>query len=56
MKPEVVEFFRYQRHHKLTIYMFSQSFDVDKKLRDLCDELYLLKSFARVFSICIIPY
>lgn len=32
--------------------MFSQSYDdVDKKIRDLTDELYIMKRFARVFSI-----
>lgn len=51
MKPEVVEFFRYQRHFRLKVYMFSQSFDVDKKLRDLCDQLFLLKNFMRIWSI-----
>lgn len=51
--PRHVEaFFRLQRHYKLKIVLFSQSFDVDKKIRDLCDELYLLKKFMRVWSIC----
>lgn len=51
MRPEVVKFFRYQRHYKLTVYMFSQSFDVDKKLRDLTDEMYLLRNRFRIFSV-----
>lgn len=51
--PKQVEaFFRLQRHYKLKVILFSQSFDVDKKIRDLCDELYLLKKFMRVWSIC----
>ena len=50
-KPEVRDFFKYQRQYKLKVYMFSQTFDVDLKLRNLTDEMYLIKSFARVFSI-----
>lgn len=48
---EVRDFFKYQRQYKLKVYLFSQTFDVDKKIRDLTDEMYLLKNFARVFSI-----
>lgn len=43
--------FRMQRHYKWKIYLFSQSFDVDKKIRDLTDSMYLLKKFARVWSV-----
>lgn len=32
---------RYQRKDRLIIYMFSQTFDVDKKIRDLVDGMYL---------------
>ena len=48
---EVRDFFKYQRQYKLKVYLFSQTFDVDKKIRDLTDEMYLLKNFCRVFSI-----
>lgn len=48
MDPKVVAWFRYQRHYKCRVYLFSQSFDIDKKLRDLCDEMYLVNKFARV--------
>lgn len=47
---EVRDFFKYQRQYKLKVYLFSQTFDVDKKIRDLTDEMYLLRNFARVFS------
>lgn len=50
-KPEVRDFFKFQRQYKLKVYLFSQTFDVDLKLRNLTDEMYLIKSFARVFSI-----
>lgn len=33
--------FRYQRKDRLIIYLFSQTFDIDKKIRDLCDAMYL---------------
>ena len=32
------------------MYAFSQSFDIDKSIRDLCDQLYLLENRFRVFS------
>lgn len=48
MDPKVIEWFRYQRHHKVKVYLFSQSFDIDKKLRDLTDEMYLVSKYARV--------
>lgn len=40
-KPETRNFFKYQRHYKCIVYLASQSFDVDKTLRDLCDGLIL---------------
>lgn len=33
--------FRLQRHDQLRIYLFSQTFDVDLKIRNLADEMYL---------------
>lgn len=48
----LIEWFRYQRQYKVKIYMFSQTFDIDKKLRALCDDLYLVKNVARVFCWC----
>ena len=32
MDKRVVEWFRYQRHHKCRVYFFSQTFDIDKKM------------------------
>lgn len=43
-------FFRLQRHLKVRVYAFSQSFDVDKKLRDLTDQMYLISNVLGVFS------
>lgn len=49
MDKKVIEWFRYQRHHKCRVFLFSQSFDIDKKLRDLTDEMYLVNKYLRVF-------
>lgn len=45
------DFFKLQRHYNLTVYLFSQTFDVDKKIRDLTDNMYLCKRVLRVFSV-----
>lgn len=49
-KTEVRDWFKFQRHNKVRVYLFSQSFDIDKKLRDLTDEMYLVTNKLRVFS------
>lgn len=46
----VRDWFKLQRHRKVKVIMFSQSFDVDIKLRNLTDELFLVKNVFRVFS------
>ena len=43
------EYFRLQRHYKHIFIGFSQTFDTDKKIRDLADVIVLLKKFGRVF-------
>ncbi len=50
-KPCVRDFFKLQRHYHVKVYMASQTFDVDKKLRDLCDGMYLHSNLARVFTL-----
>lgn len=50
-KPCVRDFFKLQRHYHVLVYMASQTFDVDKKLRDLCDGMFLHSNFARVFTL-----
>jgi len=49
---ETLEWFRYQRHAKVKVYLFSQTFDVDKKLRDLTDEMWLVEKKFTVFAWC----
>lgn len=50
-KPEVAKYFRLQRHYKNVVYLFSQNFDVDKKIRDLCDDMYLLTNIFGFLSV-----
>lgn len=47
----VRDWFKLQRHRHLTVYMFSQTFDVDIKLRVLTDNMYLCSRKFRVFSV-----
>lgn len=46
----VRDWFKLQRHRKIRVYLFSQTFDIDKKIRDLTDEMYLVEKKFRVFS------
>ena len=48
--PHLVELFKRQRKYKLKIYLLSQAYDVDKKLRDLVDYVYIVTGFANIFS------
>lgn len=49
-KPEVRDWFKFQRKRHTKVIMFSQTFDVDKKLRDLTDSMFLVGNVARVWS------
>lgn len=40
-RDEVSDYFRFQRHYKNVVYLASQSFDVDKRIRSLVDKFYL---------------
>lgn len=50
---ELNRWFRAQRHMKIKVIMFSQTADVDKKIRDLTDRIYLVR---RYFQTLIISY
>lgn len=50
-KPSVRDFFKLQRHYKVVCYLASQSFDIDKKLRDLTDGMFLVVNIFGMFSI-----
>lgn len=47
----VRNWFQLQRHYKLTVVLYSQDWDVDAKIRKLCDEMYILEKYFRVVSI-----
>lgn len=47
----VGRYFRLQRQYKNTVYLFSQDFSIDKRLRDLCDEMYLCVNVFGFLSI-----
>lgn len=49
-KPQVRDWFKLQRHYKVRVVLFSQTFDIDKKLRDLTDDMFLCTNLLRVFS------
>ena len=50
-RPEVRDFFKLQRHYKVIVFLASQSFDIDKKLRDLTDCMFLHVNILGVLSI-----
>lgn len=50
-KPSVRDFFKLQRHYRVVCFLASQSFDIDKKLRDLTDEMYLISNIFTVMSL-----
>lgn len=49
---ELNRWFRAQRHNKIKCIMFSQTADVDKKIRDLTDRIYLVRRYFQVLIIC----
>lgn len=49
-KTYVRDWFKLQRHYKCRVYLFSQTFDIDKKLRDLTDEMFLVTNKFRCWS------
>lgn len=50
-RTDVRDWFKLQRHNKVTVYLFSQTFDVDVKLRNLTDYMYLVQNHFGVLSI-----
>lgn len=47
--PELQKYFRLQRHYHHIFIGFSQTYDCDKKIRDLADYLLICKRVARVW-------
>lgn len=44
-RTDVRDYFKLQRHYRNTVYLFSQTFDIDIKLRNLTDSMYLCKCY-----------
>lgn len=51
-KPEVRNWFKLQRHYRVCVYLFSQTWDIDVKLRNLTDKLYLMINYANCLTVC----
>lgn len=45
------DWFKYQRHYRTVVYLFSQTFDVDSKLRTLTDSMVMLKNYFNVLTV-----
>lgn len=50
--PGLRDFFKYVRKMKIVVFMNSQAFDVDKKVRDTTDSMLLMQSIGSFLSIC----
>lgn len=50
MPKSTIEWFKLQRHRRIKVIMCSQTWDVDKAIRSLCDELWILRKVLRVWS------
>lgn len=48
---KIVNWFQQQRKCKVSVHLFSVSFDIDKKIRDLCDEMYIVRKYMRVLTV-----
>lgn len=54
MPREAIEWYKMQRKRRLTVVVSSQTMDVDKKIRDLCDRIYVCQ---RIGFVCLMkPY
>lgn len=50
-RTDVRDYFKLQRHYRNIVYLFSQTFDIDIKLRTLTDAMYLVTSPIPVLSV-----
>lgn len=51
MDPETLKWFRLYRHNKVNIYLFSQTYDIDKKLRKLVSDIYIIRKYLGTVSV-----
>lgn len=40
--------FKYSRQYKIQVYLYSQAFDIDLKIRNLCDQLILMQRIGKI--------
>lgn len=50
-RTDVRDFFKLQRHYKVICYLASQTFDIDKKIRDLTDSMMLCTNLMTAWSL-----
>lgn len=50
-REDTRNWFKYQRHYRVKVFIFSQAFDIDVKLRNLTDYMYLTNTYFNVISI-----
>lgn len=50
-RTDVRDYFKLQRHYRNIVYLFSQTFDIDIKLRTLTDAMFLVTSPIPILSI-----
>lgn len=50
-KTKTRDWFKLQRHYHCEVYLFSQTFDVDVKLRNLTDYMFMVTNYLNVFSV-----
>lgn len=50
-RKETVEWFRLYRHNKVNIKMYTQTLDVDKKLRYLASDCYIVKKYLGTITV-----
>lgn len=48
---EFIKWLRSVRHHKLRVDLFTQSYDCDKKIRTMCDDIYIGTKYFRVLTV-----
>lgn len=48
---DMKNYFKLQRHYKHKVVLYSQSWDVDKVLRELCDTIWIMKNYFGCYSI-----
>lgn len=48
---EFISFLRGVRHHKLRCELYSQSYDCDRKIRTMCDNIYIGFKYFRVLTV-----